>query len=208
MESDLLLTITIPEYLTRVCVSQRRQKKYIKRGGKMSDTMVKNVKKGVLYFNKQGFLTNHETGERVIANPIAAGTPKWEQLAGNKFSYGNYPPHLRATLVEALKKDYRDKLPFLTPFSADAYPLRVEWDLHTIVGKSNFDLSNLWFYYKYFEDTLVNLNILPDDSIRFVSHPPAPRLIPIEKWEDRAFVFRFYPDNRACVRNHPLWQAK
>lgn len=40
--------------------------------------------------------------------------------------------------------------------------------IYNIKGKENWDISNKWPWIKWFEDTLVELNKIPDDSIQYV----------------------------------------
>lgn len=165
---------------------------------------------------EKGYLVD-EDGERVIANPRTAGTRSYEHLSGNRFTTG-MPYQLRSKLVHGLKDFYR---PFiqdqLEPIPEDQLPVRVEWICHTPVdGKNDFDLSNFWFYYKYFEDCLTETEdpdgnpvkqIIPDDSVRYVTQPGAPFIVPVDNWEDREFIFRFYSDTREVINTHPYWNG-
>jgi hypothetical protein len=198
MESVLIAELVIPKYITKIELSKSRRKKYYKKG----DDLPKKYQKTGFTF-KGGFLVDPE-GNRVIKNPRSAGTPKYEVLSGNKITSGYATPHIRAKIAAALKDFYRPHVRTLKPFSS--LPLRVEWEFWTTVDPANFDMSNFWFYYKYFEDSLVREGIIPDDSIQFVTSPGAPMLVPVDNFEDRKFVFRFYQDDRTAIREHVLWK--
>lgn len=229
-DTEALQTLTIPKYKTKVKTSERRRKKYynkydskgVSRSYEDYDgetipipkTYMKKVREGVWDWNSNGYLID-ENGERVVANPRAAGTPNYESLSGNNFSSGYVKPIVRAKLVAALKDFYR---PFvqeqLEPFDEEDFPLAVQWKCYTTLDRSSFDLSNFWFYYKYLEDCLHEeedgdgnpvTQIMPDDSIQYVTAPARPLLYPIDEWEDRKFVFEFYPDTRPAINNHPFW---
>jgi hypothetical protein len=231
-EPDLkpLQTLTIPEYKTKVKTSNKRRKKYYnKYKGKgvsrsyedydgatipLPKTYKKKVDDGIWDWTSNGYLVD-ESGDRVVANPRAAGTPNYESLSGNNFSSGYVQPIVRAKLVTALKDFYR---PFvqdqLDAFNDEDFPLVVDWECYTTLNRSVFDLSNFWFYYKYLEDCLHEeedsdgnpvTEIMPDDSIEYVTAPARPTLYPVEEWEDRKFVFRFYTDPRKNIINHPFW---
>lgn len=167
-------------------------------------------------WNSQGYLRDKKTGDRIIANPRSAGTPNYEPLSGNKLSSGYGNPIVRAKLVGALKDFYR---PFvqdqLVPFNDTDFPLTVEWECYTQVNRSHrFDLSNFWFYYKYFEDCLTEeednngnavTQMIPDDNIRYITKPASPLLIPVDEWEDRKFIFKFYKDKRQVISKNEFW---
>lgn len=198
--STLLDTVVIEEYPTRIKVADKIRPKYYKRGMKLPKTYTKENG----YTFKNGYL--YKNGEKVLKNSRTAGKPRYESLAGNKFSYGQWHHHKRAKVVRGLKEIYIEKIgDQISPFDPSDFPLRVEWDLYTTIEDMQ-DLSNLWFYYKYFEDSLVDIGILPDDSLEYVTHPPSPRFFPVEDHEDRKFVFRFFRDVRSEIRLHNLWR--
>lgn len=216
MTDQPVLCITIPQYITEVPVSNKRRKQYYKRGGRKN--IPKKYRAKPYVFDKQGFVRDSRNGKLVIANPRTAGKPKFEKLAGNKFSSGYLNPAFRSQLVSAIKDFFRPIIRAQVNHSLplDLFPLRVEWDVYTSVDNPNFDLSNFWFYYKYFEDTLTEVvnprtdeklvAIIPDDSIKFITHSPAPRLFPVKTKEEWKFEFRFYQDKRVEITTHPLWQ--
>lgn len=147
-----------------------------------------------------------------MSNPKAAFQPKYEPLSGNNFMSG-YQGHVRNKVVSALRDYYR---PFVRKCLAQhgpitTFPLRVEWDVYLPVDKPNYDISNLGFYYKYFEDAMREEfsllgTLIPDDTIRFITHSPGPKLIPVKDFEERKFVFRLYPDNRPELEIPP-WKS-
>lgn len=200
-----LAVITIPRYITEVVVAEKRRAKYHHRDkpGAFSKTILRKLESGDYGFNKDGYLVQANgpnKGQRIKANPIAAGTPRVETLSGNRFITGYASEQTRAKLVHALKDFYKVYLQqhFIQHGPITRFPLRVEWDVHTTLGTGNWDMSNLSFYWKYLEDALrdPDVGIIPDDNVLHVTHPPGPRLIPIEDWENRKFVIRFYHDDR------------
>lgn len=226
---DILCQIVIPKFITKVKISNKRRAKYYNRykGKGVSKKVPKKLTTSNYAYNKHGWLVDKSTKKRVIANPNVAGKPKYEVLSGNKIISGYGSPHIRKTIVTSLRDFYR---PFIITYldrygslPSEAYPLKIEWDVHTSTEKTNWDASNLSFYYKYFEDALCEgfeykdgayvpsdsenaISIVPDDNIEFITHPPGPRIIPVDKWEDRKFVFRLYHDNRNL--NYPPWNKK
>jgi hypothetical protein len=208
--NNALAIITIPKFITQVCISQIRRPKYYKEGNKIPPTYLKKYN-----FNKHGFLID-KTGNRVLANPRSVGKAKYEILSGNNLLSGYGSPHIRAKLVRELKNFYR---PFVQKYIKQhgmitQYPLRVEWELYTTVEENpNWDASNLFFYWKYFEDCLFEhstkphlLSLIPDDNVKYITHPPGAKIIPIDNWNDRKFVFKFYYDDRNELKRIP-WNS-
>lgn len=209
----LLTTIEIPKFITHVVLSQKRRAVYYKKGDKIPKKYTKTkIQKGYVV---------DENGNKIIKNSRSVGTPKEFKLAGNDFYSGYQHPSIRAKIVRELKSFYR---PFIQEHiinhgSITKFPLRIEWEVYTTVDSSNWDASNLHFYYKYFEDCLFestdfnknfikykNKNVeqlIPDDSIKYITHPASPKIIPIDDWNDRKFIFKFYYDNRDELQRKP-----
>lgn len=217
MEEKLLAQITIPKFITEVCLSKSaRPKYYTKKSKKIPKTYLQKYS-----FNKNGYLVDNN-GKRILANPKKANKARYEVLSGNKLMSGYGSPHIRAKLVKELKNFYR---PFIQEYLLNnkihlMYPLRVEWEVYTTVEEDpNWDASNLHFYYKYFEDALHEktdpdkkeplykgkplLQMIPDDNIKYIIKPPGPEIIPIDDWNKRKFVFKFYQHERPELKRKP-----
>lgn len=241
-----IATLTIPEYITKIQTSKKRRKKYFsKYDGKgvsrtydydeldgkysplqdhydgppytlpISKSNALKLHEGDYSWNSQGYLED-EDGDRVVANPRAAGTPNYEKLSGNRFSSGFGNHHLRRTLTHGLKDFYRPIVRNqLEPFDQEDLPVWVRWECHTVINRNVFDLDNFWFYYKYLQDVLIEDEhpdtgkdlspIIPDDNFQYVTAPARPILYPIDEWEDRKFVFQFYRDTRTIIEQHSTW---
>lgn len=224
----LLAEITIPQFITKIQTAKKARPKYYKKkkNGKWSPrnlppTFKEKLEEGV-YSMKGSYLLNEE-GEKKLANPGTAGKPRYETLSGNKLLSGYGSPHLRAKLARGLKDFYR---PYVQDYiiehgSIKTFPLRVTWDLFTTVeDKPNWDVFNLFFYYKYFEDSLHEKTkqkkgsdikykgnklkqLIPDDNVKFITWPASPKIIPVNEWTNRKFVFRFFHDNRKELNRKP-----
>lgn len=211
--SELLATIVVPQFITKVQMSKKRRAKYYSKKSikKIPPTFLKKYK-----FDKAGFLVDDE-GKKVIANSRTVGQPRYEVLSGNKLLSGYGDPIIRSKLVAELKNFYR---PIVQAYLANnppiaRFPIKVEWEVHTIVEENpNWDASNLFFYYKYFEDCLFEgmdnphlKSLIPNDTVKYITQPPGAKIVPIANWEDRKFVFKFYYDNRPELRTTP-WETK
>lgn len=224
--SKLLATIEVPKFITRVQTAKQRRAVYFKKNKKgewkprnPSKTLQKKIDKGI-YSVKNNFILD-ENGQREVANRTVAGKPRYEVLSGNKLLSGFASPFTRAKLVTGLKDFYRPFVQehFLKHGQISTFPLRITWDIYTTVEDSpNWDLFNLFFYYKYFEDSLHEkttednkiyyknkpLNpLIPDDNVKYITWGPGPKLIPVDDWENRKFIFRIYHDNRPEFNRKP-----
>jgi hypothetical protein len=193
--------LVIPQYLREVLISKKRRTKYY---NSFSD-LPKNWKRDNFY-EKKGKVFRKKDNKPVIKNRKTAGEAKYETLAGNKFWSGYGHPTVRAKLARELKESYLKHLHQLSPFDPRDYPLIVEWEVYRPINE-RFDLSNMWFYYKMLEDTLVDEGIIPDDSVFYISALKGPRIVPVETWEERKIVVRFYRETRGHIRMHNAWRA-
>lgn len=205
---DPVAVITIPEYPTKIKMSDKTRAVYYKlnktrwKPRSLPKTYKAKLKDEVWRKDKDGYLLD-EDGKRVLANPQKAGKPNYEHLSGNRFTTGFGHYAVRAKIVNGLKDYYKQHID-IEPITE--FPVICEWEFHSKVrGQANFDMSNFWFYYKYFEDCLVDLGIIPDDNIQFVTKPGSPLYIPVEKWEQRKFVFKFYLDDRQILKEKDTW---
>lgn len=221
--SKPLATIEIPQFITKVKTANKRRTKYYKKKKKgwsprdLPPTYEEKLESGE--YSMDGKYLLDENGEKKVANPQTAGKPRYETLSGNKLLSGYGSPFTRAKLARGLKDFYR---PFIREQikehgKIETFPLRVTWDLYTTVEDApNWDLFNLFFYYKYFEDSLHETedddgntfeSLIPDDNVKFITWAPGPKLIPVDKWEERKFIFRFYHDRRNRLQRRPWIQS-
>lgn len=199
-----LQTLTIPKYITKVQTSKKRRKRYYKKKKDgwiprdLPKTYQDKVDKGEWTINSKGYLCV-EDGTRKLANPQAAGTPKYEALSGNSLmtGYGSY--HTRNKITKELKDFYRPIVRKQLQTIHD-FPLCITWDFHTTIGEANWDLDNMFFYWKYLQDVLVDEDIIPDDTIQYITYPPSARIVPVRTWEERKFVFTFFKDERKLIK--------
>jgi hypothetical protein len=197
----LLLEITIPEYITRVALSESRRAVYYSTKGKRKPpkSLLKNPQYVV---DKKGFLRNRVTGDKVVANKKVVGTPKFQKINGQDFYSGFGSHHIRMKIVAGIKNFMRPFIRQIPPIAE--YPVQFEMDLYNVIGEGNWDLDNLWIYTKCFQDLLVEEGIMPDDNIQFVTKPAAPEFFPIADESERKLVFRIYKDERNVRITEPV----
>lgn len=195
--------IEIPKYLYQVQTSKSRLTKYFHKDsgrGKTKKELNEIPKKyKAVGYDLMGYAITAE-GERIISNPIAAGTSKYVPINGQIFYSQSGGQFTRAKIVKALHEYYTEMLEGIEPFVTKDYPLvmSVNWFCpysHKTLDNTNFAAV----YIKTFEDVLTNMGIIKDDEVRYITGS-FPIYTPVEDFEDRKIVFTFYQDLRAEVQ--------
>jgi hypothetical protein len=161
------------------------------------------------------FLVDAKTEERIIANPKKVGKPRYQVVNGQDIYNGNISKAARNKLITVIKDQFRQFA--MTCPRMTKYPLIMEvevWDTPidtTYNSKQDWDLGNRIFpYNKGFEDVLKkgDCGVIIDDSVFYLTGPPAPLFCPITNSDERKLVYKFYLDRRAIVLNHPDYQER
>ena len=197
----LIQEIVIPEYLTHVLLSKKRKTIYYSIHGKRKPPK-KYLNNPSFTIDNKGYLRNRVTGDYVVANFRAAGTPKYQKINGQDFYSGFGSPHVRNKIVGEIKKFFK---PFLRGIpKITEFPIQFEMELHTTIDEGNWDLDNLWVYTKCFQDVLVSMKIIPDDNIQFITKSGAPEFFPVKTPQERKIVYKIYKDERNLRISEPV----
>lgn len=228
----LLRELVIPKYIRRVRLSDARRAEYYELGKKKikakkyQDTskygfrpfkVIRNGKLTEVYF-----LTNLATGDRVLKNPLSAGTPKDKLINGQDIYNQTIIEQTRNKILQEIKKSFTPYVNTLEPIDIFDLPVRIEVELHDTIleeGSSQlWDVDNRFYMYgKAFQDVLTgnklkgvarNKIILPDDNNLIVSKPPAPLFIPVSSSEERKLVFKIYKEEDPRIINSILYKAE
>ena len=145
-----------------------------------------------------------KTKQKVVANPRAAGTPRYITINGQKIYNGEIGKHVRNKVLSAIKESFTPYINKMQEIDLDMFPIRIELEIHDIIrepgSNSLWDVDNRsWPYIKAFQDCLTGhankvgkkriKKVIPDDNILFVTQAPVPKFIPVENEEDRKLVF-------------------
>lgn len=193
--------VVIPKYIRRVKLSESRRTKYYELGKKIPKSakyrdMSKYEYREIKGYKKRRFLVDKATGERVIANPRAAGTPNYVVINGQKIYNGEVAGPIRNKMMKEIKA-------FMAPFIAELdpitdFPIRINMEIHDVIkedGYSFWDVDNrAWPYIKAFQDCLTGdrgnyRKIIEDDHMMYITQPPIPLFVPVSNSEDRKLVF-------------------
>jgi hypothetical protein len=161
----------------------------------------------------QGYLTD-KSGERVLANPIAAGTPKKMSINFQNLYSGKMNHYMRAEVVKAVKNNMLSHVIAAVNrnITLDSFPLYIIMkycNTEKKNGSTTWDVGNACILYtKCFLDLIsTGTNgdtvagrkkiqyfepLIPDDQHTYVRADPWPLFIPVEKSEDRKLIFEFF----------------
>lgn len=199
--------IEIPKYLYQVQTSKSRLTKYFHQNsgrGKVKKALEDIPKKyKATTYDLLGYALD-DKGQKIIANPLAAGTAKYIPINGQIFYSQSGGQFTRAKIVKALHEYYTEMLEGIEPFVTKDYPLvmTVNWFCpysHKTLDNTNFASV----YIKTFEDVLTNMGIIKDDEVRYITGS-FPIYTPVDDFEDRKIIFTFYQDLRAEVQQLKL----
>ena len=200
------ITIEIPKYIRKVKLSNARKRKYYEKGKKapVAKKYADTSKYGWKKYGSKQFLIDLETDERVVANPRAAGTPKYMVVNGQKIYNAEASPHVRSKVMGDIKKSFAPFIDSLDPIDLDCFPVNIHLEIHDVITEEPnnqlWDVDNRSMpYIKAFQDCLTgnkdkdgknrNKQIIPDDHVLFITQPPIPKFIPVDNEDDRKLVF-------------------
>ena len=182
--------IIIPNYEEKVPISKRRRAKYYKKRDLSKNNIAKKytngVKNGTYSYDKQGYLVD-QSKNRVLANPLSAGTPKYWTINGQRMYDGTLHYTARSKITRWMHeylKQYIEELPVIKLQKGEF--LRVWVDMYKPLQVQNWDCDNQWPWTKWFLDTCVELGKIPDDSVQIVRSSGQVTYIPSD---ERKLVF-------------------
>ena len=155
--------VTIPQYIREVKLSDSRLRKYYERNKKepkakkYEDRSKYDWKPVKPYPKNRLFLVDLETGERVIANPKAAGTPRIMTINGQKIYNAEMHPNVRNKVMKEIKKSFKPYIDQMDKITR--YPIKINLEVHDTIREQSshnyWDLDNRSYpYIKAFQDCL------------------------------------------------------
>lgn len=159
--------------LRQVRLSESRQKRYYIKEGKpielpvyLQNTVKYEFRVSKLDKRKREFLHNKLTGDRVIKNPIAAGTPKDIKINFQKIWNNEVSDHTRNKIALELKESYKEVLSNVIPIT-EGFPLMTHFTVYSKDEEQDVDNLTILFI-KTFHDALVDHKIIPDDKKMYI----------------------------------------
>lgn len=189
----ILETITFENYITQVKLSNSRKPTYygkldaVPRKYKEADgTLRKGYQMMRFTIRRRGrdsyVLRLCKNGLPVQKNINSDHKPRYATIGGNAIYSGD--PILRGKVVSAIKEHFTPAVNKLVPFSIKypgCYPLAIRMLVIKEAGKGDWDLDNLWIYYKCFQDVLVEQGVIDGDTIKYIKQVSFQHLDPINE---------------------------
>lgn len=199
--------IKIPQYITRIKISDKRRAVYYYRNSRIP---AKYQNDGYIFKPKKYVGGSKDTlysildKTFVVKNATSVGTPRYITIGGN-IIYAGLNEYVRVRIVTEIKNDFTRFVQQLEPITT--FPIQIDAQIHRPPDTGNWDIDNLWIYIKTFQDLLVDHNIIPNDSVKYITKAPSFEYYPVSEESERMIVFIIRPDIRA-ITNHILFATK
>jgi hypothetical protein len=198
--------LQLPAYPISAIVSNVTRPKYysVTSGRGRVKKLPKALEKEGYTIDLDNFYLN-KAGERVISNTKKVGKPGTIPINAQVFYVGK--PFQRMAIKNFLTT-------YLTPFVKKMekidYPVYIESEVHAPFEHRLMDMNNIGYVWdKILTDIMVTEKILVDDSPLHITRPgSAPLYCPVDNFEDRKIVFKFYRDTRKEIELLRLRQLK
>ena len=166
------LKVAIPNYLTRVKLTEGRRKKYWEESKK--DSLPKKFQTPY-HIWKKGRLYDTITKDFVAKNAKFVDEPRYQQISGNEI-YARMHESKRIKIVTQLKDHFKEHIAkamgdlpgAMTKYPFFKNPVAVRMEVFTQFGVANWDVDNMWIYHKCFLDSLTDLGVIPEDNVLHV----------------------------------------
>lgn len=169
----LLREVTIP-MLRYVRISEKRQKKYYILQPEKQEPILPQYLQDKNKYEYKPIKVGKNTkqilcalsGERVVKNPKAQGTPKDIKINFQKIWNNEVSDHTRNKIAIELKDSYKEALSQVIPIT-EGFPLLTHFTVHS--KDEDQDVDNLTILFiKTFHDALVGHKIIPDDKRQYI----------------------------------------
>ena len=215
--SELICKVEIPKYLKKIVLSKARREKHFELGKatkppkKYANNSRYEWKRCQVGKRQTSKLVDTETNKYVVANPIAAGTPKFQRINGQDLYASNMSVHTRNKMFIELKDFF---IEFIKDIKEIKYaPVKIHLEIHDEIKESGslWDLDNRAYpYKKAFQDTLTGSigkyeSKLEDDNILFVTNIST-QFVPIDDTEERKLVYLIYKEDDKRVLEHKSYK--
>jgi len=199
-----MITIEIPQFITRVKMSDRSRKTYYRKHVDRLPIKYETERYIWKKFGRFQYLYDTVEEERVVKNIRTLGVPKYETIAGNT-SYAGWHPAVRSKLIEEIKDSFRPHLANVQPITET--PIRISMQIHTVPGACDWDLDNLWIYHKAFGDLLQQEGLIRNDNILNITANGGIEFYPVNHPDERKMIFIIEPETRPVIKNHIMYNS-
>ena len=186
--------ITIPNYLRKVQLTNKRRKTYWVKSAITPENPLpvkfsENRRYG--WKVKKGYgevLYDFVEMDYVIKNAKSHDKPRYQMIAGNEL-YAKMHERKRIAVMEALHEHFEEHIRNQMEVRPLNFPVRITMELYRNFGQANWDTDNMWVYHKAFLDTMRDCGYLPEDSVIYVRESGGTKFIPIKDHETPTMIF-------------------
>lgn len=117
-----------------------------------------------------GFFRDKISNTRILKNTKSHGKPRLIPI-NNQLIYNNTMKHEQRSLyVKKIKESLKPFFLNLKPLKPEQFPIQIDGIIQMNKTNENWDLDNLnSIYSKTIQDLMVELSILPGDSVQYIS---------------------------------------
>lgn len=186
--------ITVNQYIYQVQTAKARNKKYFS-----SKTGRGRIKKAIEDLPKKHKVTGTDLegyylgldGKRIVANPLANGTPKFIPVNSQLF-YSSVHHAVRNLVMAELHEYWKDVFKEHAPFTEQEYPLFIWIDWYNVQEHKTQDIDNFTYIIeKSMFDAMTESGINPNDTVEYICGQ-ASLFHKIDKFDDRKLIISFY----------------
>ena len=173
----LVQSIKIFPLPRHVKIGAKKRKRYYKKSRNLPKKIITGLKSGLYIFSPMNYVIDKSTKQKIEItkrNQVDLGTPINGQLIYN----GLLNHFSRSDFVIEVKRLLRPFFVNIPTIKSHHFPLKITSKLHVFVEDGlNWDVDNLWIYGKIIQDLMVELHIIPNDNVRFITHPMSMQVV-------------------------------
>lgn len=192
------MQVVIPRWANKVLKSKSTKPKYwevkdlSKLPKKHKDKII--IGRHINVFGQKAYIVD-VNGDRFLKNTVKVGKPNYWILNGQDL----YSAVLNWRLRKGIALYYHGyfssyikeqiKSPLITENEKGIYALSISCDIYEIKRGLMPDVSNMWLLEKFFEDSLQECNVIPDDNPDYVIESGRKRYHWVETEQERKLIF-------------------
>lgn len=191
--------VIIPQWQSKILISNEIRAKYweFKDFSKLPKKHLENINPNYFFkkIGKKTFVIDKE-GNKLLKNTKSVGKPKYWVLNGQDLYNAVLDWRRRSKMAEYYHnyfsnyiKDQLTPINFDELYSLGFIGVSISCDIYEIKKGQLIDVSNLWLLEKFFEDSLVNCKIIPDDNPNYVLESGKKRYYWVDNPQERKLVF-------------------
>ncbi len=156
----------------KVQMSAKKRTRYYKRSKNLPKKVIEGLQKGMYVFSPTGYvlIKGSKVKLAIPRNKGSETTGTTLSINGQLLYNGMVNPITRAKYITKIKELIRPFLINQQPIDPGYFPITLSAKLHVFIENgTNWDVDNLWLYGKCIQDLMVELRMIPDDNVKYIS---------------------------------------